>query len=61
MIEIVFIDVETGKVVYAIGEVSTVRHITPSEIGFTYKDGRISSCAFPHTEKIEVRHLTDGH
>lgn len=58
MLTILFIDIETDEVVYAIGEVTVIRHITPSEIGFTYKGGRISSCSFPQTEKIEVRHIS---
>jgi hypothetical protein len=60
MLSILFINVETDQVVHAIAEVSVIRHITPSEIGFTYKDGCINSCSFLHNEKIEVRHLTDG-
>jgi hypothetical protein len=59
MLTIVFIEIATGNIVYAIGDVAVVRHITPSEIGFTYTGGRISSCAFPHTEKIEVSHIHD--
>ena len=55
MMEILFVDVDTGKVNYAITDVSRVRYITPSEIGFD-ANGRSSSCAFPHTEKLEVVH-----
>jgi hypothetical protein len=59
MLEILFLDVKTGKVNYAIENVSRIRHITPSEIGFD-RDGRPSSCAFPHTERLEVSHKSDS-
>lgn len=55
MMEILFVNVDTGKVNYAITDVSRVRYITPSEIGFD-ANGRSGSCAFPHTEKLEVVH-----
>lgn len=63
MLEIVFIDVDTGRVNYAITDVTRVRYITPSEIGFDKgfnEAARSSSCAFPHTERIEVTHKTDS-
>jgi hypothetical protein len=34
MLDLLFIDIETGKVNYAITDVTRVRYITPSEIGF---------------------------
>lgn len=59
MLEILFIDRETGGVNYGVTNVSLVRYITPSEIGFT-ADGRDRSCAFPHTETVEVTHKTNS-
>jgi hypothetical protein len=58
MLEILFLDMETGKVNYGISNISLVRYITPSEIGFTYQGGRESSCAFTHNEKVEIMHAT---
>lgn len=60
MLEILFIDTTTGRVNYAVTGIVMVRYITPSEIGFTYSGGRESSCAFPHTERIEVVHKLDS-
>lgn len=57
MMEIVCRNIETGKVEYAVTEVRTIRYITPSEIGFTDKDGRIRSMPFLHTERVEVEHI----
>jgi hypothetical protein len=59
MLEILFLDDKTGDVNYAITDVSRVRYITPSEIGFD-ANGRTRSCAFPHTERIEVTHKSDS-
>jgi hypothetical protein len=53
LFELIFIDRETGRVNYAITDVSRIRYITPSEVGFD-KDGRSGSSSFPHTEKLEV-------
>jgi hypothetical protein len=63
MLDLLFIDIETGKVNYAITDVTRVRYITPSEIGFDKgfnEDARSSSCAFPHTEWIEIAHKSDN-
>lgn len=60
MLEILFIDKQSGRVNYAVTDISLVRYITPSEIGFTYVGGRKSSCAFPHTERVEVDHKTNS-
>lgn len=57
MMEIVFTEIKTGKVTYAVTDVSLIRYVTPSEIGITYKGGRNSSCPFLHTETFEVRHI----
>lgn len=59
MLELLFIDNETGLVKYAVADVSRVRYITPSEVGFD-ADGRSRSCPFPHTERVEVSHKTDS-
>lgn len=56
MMEILFINIETGRVAFAITDISIIRYITPSEIGFTYANGRNGSCAFTHAEKLEVEH-----
>lgn len=57
MFELIFVDRETGKVKYAVTEVTRIRHITSSEVGFTYKTGREASCSFPQTEKLEVNRI----
>lgn len=57
MFELIFIDRETGRVNYAVTDVSVIRHITPSEVGFTEKGGHIRSCSFPHSEKLEVNRI----
>lgn len=59
MLEILFIDNETGVVKYAVTDVSRVRYITPSEIGFD-AEGRSRSCSFPHTERVEVNHKSNS-
>jgi hypothetical protein len=56
MLEILFLDAKTGQVNFAVTDIALVRYITPSEIGYTYSGGRNSSCAFPHTERIEIVH-----
>ena len=58
MLEILFIDVDTGRVNWGVTDVSLVRYITPSEVGFVV-DGRNRSCAFTHKERVEVSHKTD--
>lgn len=52
--ELIFRHRETGEVVYVVNDVSMIRHITPSEVGFVEKGGRIRSSSFPHTENVEV-------
>jgi len=59
MLEILFLDNETGLVTYAVTDVSRVRYITPSEIGFD-SNGRTRSCSFPHTERVEVTHKSNS-
>jgi hypothetical protein len=56
MLEIVFVDAETGEITYAITNVNRVRYITPSEVGFD-AEGRPRSASFPHTEKVEIHHI----
>lgn len=61
MMEILFIDVETGHVNYAVTDVTRIRYITPSEVGFDKgfnENARTSSCSFLHTEKLEIQHTT---
>lgn len=60
MLEILFLDIETGRVNYGVTDVAVVRYITPSEIGFTYVGGRNSSCAFTYAERVEVKHKTSS-
>lgn len=63
MLEIVFLHNKTGVVNYAVPNVVRIRYITPSEIGFDKKSGeRIvsSSCAFSHTERIEICHTSES-
>lgn len=58
MLEILFVDKKTGHVNYGVTDVMVVRYISASEIGFTYHNGRHSSCAFTRAERIEVAHKT---
>lgn len=55
MMELIFLDDETDEVKYAIDDVSHVRYITPSEVGFD-RNGRSGSASFPLTERLEVKH-----
>jgi hypothetical protein len=59
MLEILFIDVKTDRVKWGVTDVSLIRYITPSEVGFVV-DGRNRSCAFTHTEKVEISHKTNS-
>lgn len=59
MFEIRFVDRKTGRVNYAVTGVTMIRHITASEVGYTYKEGRNSSSSFPHTEDLEIER-TEG-
>ena len=56
MMTILFLAREGGRVNHDINNVRLIRYITPSEIGFTDETGRERSCAFPHTEVIQVEH-----
>lgn len=55
MLEIVIYN-ELGTVDFAISQVAVVRHITPSEVGYTDVNGRKSSFSLLRSETIEVRH-----
>lgn len=57
MMELIFINTETGRVMHAVTDVAAVRYITPSEVGYTHKGGRDLSCPFPHGERLEVTHI----
>lgn len=57
MLVLIFINRETGEVAYAVNEVGLVRYVTPSEVGFTDKDGHIRAASFPHSEKLEVNRM----
>lgn len=59
MLEILFLDNKTGRVTYGVTDVSLIRYITPSEIGFVC-NGRDRSCGFPHSEHVEVSHKSDS-
>lgn len=54
MFELIFRDRDTGHVNYAVTEVTLIRHITPSEVGFTDKEGHIRSSSFIQTENLEI-------
>lgn len=56
MFELVFVNRRTGKVVYAVTEVTRVRYITSSEVGYdtNYRSGSVS---FPRGEKLEVNRI----
>lgn len=57
MFEIVFVDRQTGKVKYAVTDVSVIRYVTPSEVGFVVKSGAIHGCPFPYSEKLEINRI----
>jgi hypothetical protein len=52
--EIIFTEVETGRVTYAITDIAMIRWITHSEIGMTMLDGRLARCSFRKNEKLEI-------
>ena len=54
MFEIIFRDRQTGYVTYAITDVTLIRHITPSEVGFSDKEGHIRSASFPQSDHLEI-------
>lgn len=60
MLDILFLDNRNDHVNYAVTNVVGVRYVTASEIGFTYRGGRNSSCPFPQTERIEIVHTTNS-
>lgn len=57
MLELIFVDKATGQVNYAITDVSFVRYITASEVGFD-QSGRSGSSSFLRTETLEVQHIS---
>jgi hypothetical protein len=57
MFELIFRDRETGYVNYAVTGITLIRHVTPSEVGFTDKDGHIRSSSFTQTENLEIVRL----
>lgn len=59
MFELIFVERKTGNVVYAINEVTLVRYVTPSEVGFVDKMGHIRSASFPHSENLEIKRMDD--
>lgn len=60
MFELIFINRETGEVNYAINDVTLVRYITPSEVGFVDTAGHIRSAIFLQTEKLEIERTPRG-
>lgn len=59
LFELVFVEIKTGKVSYAITKVRMIRYVTPSEVGFTDQTGRNRSTSFPLTERLEVNRIED--
>jgi hypothetical protein len=56
MFSLIFIDRLTAKVNYVITNVTRVRYITSSEVGFD-KEGRSGSASFTQTENVEVKRV----
>ena len=52
--ELIFTEVKTGRVTFAITDVAMIRWITHSEIGLTMLDGRLARCRFRKNEKLEI-------
>ena len=52
--EIIFTEIESGRVTFAITDIAVIRWITPSEIGMTMLDGRLARCRFAVNEKLEI-------
>lgn len=57
MFELIFMDRATDHVNYALTDISLIRYITSSEVGFRFKDGRPGSASFPQTEKLVVERI----
>jgi hypothetical protein len=57
MFELIFIERETEKVVYAITDVRLVRYITGSEVGFVDSTGHIRASSFPQNEDLRVERI----
>lgn len=56
MFELIFIDRTTEHVNYAITNITRIRYITSSEVGFD-KEGRSGSASFPQSEKLVVERI----
>lgn len=59
MLEILFVEIDTARVHYAVTDVARVCHITPSEIELE-TNSRIRSYPFPSNVKIEVHLLKES-
>jgi hypothetical protein len=58
-LELIFVDVSTDKVVFAITEIVHIRWITPSEIGFTKLDGQLARAKFKPGERLVIQRIND--
>lgn len=57
MFEIIFKDRENGTVRHAITDVTMIRHVTRSEVGFVDRTGHIRSSSFTQLEDLEVKRI----
>jgi hypothetical protein len=58
-LELIFVDVATDKIVFAVTEIVAIRWITPSEIGFTKLDGRLGRAKFKPGERLVIQRIND--
>lgn len=57
MFNLIFTDHKSGRVTYAVSEVTLVRYITPSEVGFTDRFGHIRASSFTQAEDLKVERI----
>lgn len=58
MFGLIFANRYTGSVMYAINNVTLVRYVTPSEVGFVDNHGHIRSTSFTQVENLEIARMT---
>lgn len=57
MFELIFENRDTGQVTYAITNVTLIRYVTGSEVGFTDDRGHIRAAAFTQVENLKIERV----
>ena len=56
MFELIFVNIRTGQVKWAV-QTRVIIYITLSEVSYITLEGRATSCAFPRAERLEVNRV----